>query len=188
MFYKTYTSIWYKLKVVVSQPVGVTRYLHTFSCFFCINYKIKKLFYIPCHPVGWLSRFAASAFERRTEFVNAPVDFFRENWNAVKSPTNYILHTTTTTTASTSTTIYLLKLQLLLLLPLLPLRQRPRIGWWEGSQKRLCTKDITYPWKHRSRRVPFYSYSPLLPTYDFSAHRCWFTLLFIQLLWQWCRL
>lgn len=33
--------------------------------------------------------------------------------------------------------------------------------YWEGGQRRLCTKDVVYPWKHRSHRVLFYSHFPL---------------------------
>lgn len=30
-----------------------------------------------------------------------------------------------------------------------------------GGQRQLCTKDVVYPWKHRSHRVLFYSHSPV---------------------------
>jgi len=37
------------------------------------------------------------------------------------------------------------------------------LRYWEmgGGQRRLCTKDVVYPWKHRSHRVLFCSHFPL---------------------------
>jgi len=38
------------------------------------------------------------------------------------------------------------------------------LRYWEmgeGGERRLCTKDVVYPWKHRSHRVLFYSHFPL---------------------------
>jgi len=55
----------------------------------------------------------------------------------------------TTTTTTTTTNIYTLL----------------EGGW---GQRRLCTKDVVYPWKHRSHRV--YSFTPTFRYYIAAAH------------------
>jgi len=71
----------------------------------------------------------------------------RKTTTTTTTPTTITPYSAVTTTTTTTTiTIFL------------------RYWEWEErrGQRRLCTKDVVYPWKHRSHRVLFYSHFPLL--------------------------